>query len=90
MLASGCIPVVNDAEHNRVVLDNEHVAYAPATPTDLAEALSRLVARPAAEVAAGARAAAASVQSRSWDDAGRAVEATVRRVVDEAGRGARS
>jgi glycosyltransferase involved in cell wall biosynthesis len=89
MLASGCIPVVNDAEHNRVVLDNEHVAYAPATPNDLADALGRVVARPAAEVAAGARAAAASVQSRSWDDAGRAVEATIRRVVGEAGRGAR-
>ena len=29
MLAAGCIPVVNDAEHNRVVLDNPHVAYAP-------------------------------------------------------------
>ncbi len=89
MLASGCIPVVNDAEHNRVVLDNEHVAYAPATPNDLAEALGRVVARPAAEVAAGARAAAASVQSRSWDDTGRTVEATIRRVVDEAGRGTR-
>ena len=39
MLAAGCIPVVNDADHNRVVLDNDHVAYAPATPHDLADAL---------------------------------------------------
>ena len=43
MLAAGCIPVVNDAEHNRVVLDSEHVSYAPATPFGLADALSRLV-----------------------------------------------
>lgn len=88
MLAAGCIPVVNDAEQNRVVLDNEHVAYAPATPHDLAAALGRLVARSADEMAADAAAAAASVQSRSWDDAGRAVERAIRRVVEEAGRGA--
>ncbi|HET6950037.1 MAG TPA: hypothetical protein VFI47_06670 [Acidimicrobiales bacterium] len=87
MLAAGCIPVVNDAEHNRVVLDNDHVAYAPATPHDLAGTLGRLVSRPGAAIAAEARAAAASVQSRSWDEAGRAVAAIVRRVVDEAGRG---
>ncbi len=37
MLAAGCIPVVNDAEHNRIVLDNEHVAYAPPTPFELAD-----------------------------------------------------
>ena len=40
MLASGCIPVVNDAEHNRVVLDNDRVTYAPATPFELAAAIS--------------------------------------------------
>ena len=50
MLAAGCIPVVNDADHNRVVLDNDHVAYAPATPHDLADALVRLVDRPTADI----------------------------------------
>src|SRR5690606_18501805 len=30
MLAAGCIPVVNDAEQNRMVLDNTHVAYSRA------------------------------------------------------------
>jgi glycosyltransferase involved in cell wall biosynthesis len=83
MLAAGCIPVVNDAEHNRAVLANDHVAYAPATPHDLADALVRLVDRPAPAVAAGAAAAAASVRSLSWDEAGRTVEAVVRRVVEE-------
>lgn len=88
MLAAGCIPVVNDAEHNRVVLDNDHVAYTPATPRDLADALGRLVTRPPAAAAADAVAAAASVQSCSWDAAGRTVEAIVRRVVDDASRDA--
>jgi hypothetical protein len=86
MLAAGCIPVVNDAEHNRVVLDNAYVEYAPATPHDLAAALGRLVVRRPDELAAGAAAAAASVAGRSWDDAGATVERTMRRVVDEASR----
>jgi len=81
MLASGCIPVVNDAEQNRVVLDNSEVAYAPATPFELADALSALVERPQAERAAAAEAAAASVQGASWAHAGAQVESIVRRVV---------
>jgi hypothetical protein len=88
MLAAGCIPVVNDAEHNRVVLNNAEVAYARATPFDLADALSRLVERPAAERSAAAGAAAASVQGTSWDDAGRSVERIVREVVETAARSA--
>ena len=27
MLAAGCIPIINDAEHNRIVLGNPHVRY---------------------------------------------------------------
>jgi glycosyltransferase involved in cell wall biosynthesis len=84
MLAAGCIPVVNDAEHNRMVLHNPQVAYAPATPFELAEKLSALVARPLAERTAAAAAAAASVNGTSWDDAG----ATVERIVREAVGGA--
>lgn len=84
MLASGCIPVVNDAEQNRVVLDNSEVAYAPATPFELADALSALVERSHAERAAAAKAAAASVQGASWAHAGAQVESIVRRVVQAA------
>jgi glycosyltransferase involved in cell wall biosynthesis len=73
MLAAGCIPVVNDAAHNRIVLDNEHVAYAPATPFEIADTLCSLIERPLAERVAVAEAAAASVQGASWDDAGTAV-----------------
>ena len=43
----------------------------------------RLVDRPTADITAGAAAAAASVRSLSWDEAGRTVEAVVRRTVEE-------
>jgi glycosyltransferase involved in cell wall biosynthesis len=88
MLGCGCIPLVNDAEHNRVVLDNPHVAYAPATPFELAAALDALVRRPATERDAGAAAAAASVSTTTWAQAGAEVERILRDVV--AARGARA
>lgn len=84
MLAAGCIPVVNDAEHNRIVLDNEHVAYAPGTPFDLADALSTLVERPLDERTAAARTAAASVGQASWEEAGARVVDVVERAVTTA------
>jgi glycosyltransferase involved in cell wall biosynthesis len=86
MLASGCLPVVNEAEHNRIVLDNDEVVYVPPTPFELADAMVALVERPAADRAAAAEAAARSVQSRSWADAGLQVEQAVRKVVSAAGR----
>lgn len=81
MLASGCVPVVNDAEHNRLVLDNDVVEYARATPFDLADTIAQLISLSISERTDLARRAAASVTGRSWADAGRAVEQTVRRVV---------
>jgi hypothetical protein len=63
------------------VLDNEHVAYAPATPFEIADALCKLVERPLDERAAAAEAAAASVQGASWDDAGAAIVRIVEGVV---------
>lgn len=84
MLAAGCVPVVNDAEHNRVVLDNPQVVYAPATPFDLAGALSALVSQPADERAAAAEAAAASVRGNSWEDAGATVERIIRNAIPHA------
>jgi O-antigen biosynthesis protein len=84
MLASGCIPVVNDAEHNRMVLANERVAYAAPTPHDLATTLSQLVSRSPADIAASAATASASVAGRSWAEAGAVVERAVRRAVTAA------
>jgi glycosyltransferase involved in cell wall biosynthesis len=81
MLAAGCIPVVNDAHHNRVVLGNDEVAYAAATPFDLANALSALVERPAPERRAAAAAAAASMEGKSWGDSGAKVERIIEDVV---------
>jgi hypothetical protein len=81
MLAAGCIPVVNDAEHNRLVLDNDHIAYAAATPFELARALSELVERPPAARLEAATAAAQSVQSTTWEQAGATVVGIVERVV---------
>jgi hypothetical protein len=82
MLGCGCIPVVNDAEHNRIVLDNEHVSYAPATPFELAAALDALVQRPAAEREALAVEAATSVTGTTWAQAGAEFERIVRGVVE--------
>lgn len=78
MLAAGCLPVVNDAEHNRVVLANDHVVYARATPFDLAAALVALVDRPFDQRTQAALAASRSVAGTSWAAAGRRVEQVVR------------
>ena len=83
MLGAGCIPVVNDTDHNRIVLDNDMVSYAAASPFELAGRLSELVERPPQERRAAAQAAAGSVQGASWDDAGAAVERVIRDVVGE-------
>jgi O-antigen biosynthesis protein len=77
MLAAGCIPVVNDAEHNRMVLDNAFIRYAEAYPQALAKELSSLVRQP--DFASLCEAAAASVRGTSWDDAGAKVDAIFRR-----------
>jgi glycosyltransferase involved in cell wall biosynthesis len=79
MLAAGCIPVVNEADHNRIVLDNPFVRYAAATPHDLASELEALLRNPAP--GSLAERAAASVRSMSWEDAGRMVDAAFRRAL---------
>lgn len=67
MLASGCIPVVNDAPQSRLVLENDQVEYATPTPNGLAGALERIAGRQEHEKRAAVVAAAASVSGRSWD-----------------------
>lgn len=79
MLAAGCIPVVNDAIHNRIVLDNPFVRYAPLTPHALALELETLVMM--ADFDSLSQAAAASVHSATWDDAGASVDAILRRAL---------
>jgi hypothetical protein len=79
MLAAGCIPVVNEAEHNRIVLDNPFVRYACPTPHALADALSEVVTTK--DFATLAATAAASMSSASWEEAGRVVEQSIRRAL---------
>jgi glycosyltransferase involved in cell wall biosynthesis len=76
MLAAGCIPVVNDAQHNRQVLDNDHIRYAAADPHALAQALADVVHDPHGEQ--HAIEASRSVVSRHWSVAGD----TVRQVLE--------
>jgi glycosyltransferase involved in cell wall biosynthesis len=79
MLSAGCIPVVNDADHNRVVLNNPFVRYASPTPHALADALGDVVATK--DFASLAASASASVSSASWEAAGAIVEQAIRRAV---------
>ncbi|HTR73908.1 MAG TPA: hypothetical protein VMH33_01450 [Solirubrobacterales bacterium] len=81
MLAAGCVPVVNEAEHNRAVLANCQVAYTRPTPFDIAATLSRLVAAPGERREAAATAAIYSVASTSWVLSGHQVERIVRDAV---------
>jgi O-antigen biosynthesis protein len=76
MLSAGCIPVVNDAEHNRVVLNNSFVRYALPTPHALADALSDVLTTK--DFSALAESASNSVSSASWDEAGATVERSIR------------
>lgn len=77
MLAAGCIPVVNDAFHNRIVLNNDHVQYAAPDPHALASALEAVT--NAADFEAVSIAASSSVRSANWDAAGSKVDAILRR-----------
>jgi hypothetical protein len=68
LLAASCIPVVNDAVHNRIVLDNAFIRYVPPYPRALASELEALVT--AGDFESLSRAAAATVQfldvGRRW------------------------
>jgi O-antigen biosynthesis protein len=77
MLAAGCIPVVNDVEQNRMVLDNPFMRYAEAYPQGLVNELSSVVRQP--DFATLSEAATLSVLGTSWADAGATVDAIFRR-----------
>ncbi|WP_247403824.1 glycosyltransferase family 1 protein [Bradyrhizobium sp. 176] len=80
MLAAGCIPIVNDAEHNHIVLGNSpHVRYSVPTPHALATALEDIVRT--SDFGALSQNAAESVKSATWDHAGAAVDAAFRRAL---------
>lgn len=80
MLSCGCIPIVNEADHNRLVLDNRHVRYASLLPHALADAMVDLVTMP--DFQGASRRAAESVKAMSWETAGAAVDAALRNALD--------
>jgi hypothetical protein len=71
LLASGAVPVVNDAPHNRIVLDNPEVAWSAATPAALATAVE--AAYDSYDPASTPRRLASSVRHASWSDSADAV-----------------
>ncbi len=79
MLSAGCIPVVNDAEHNKIVLGNAFVRYAPPDPHSLAKALSEVVTT--VDFASLESSASTSVSSMPWEAAGKAVDESIRRAL---------
>jgi len=81
MLAAGCIPVVNEAAHNRLVLDNPFVCYATPFPQALASQLEYMVTTP--NFNSLSMAAAASVKRTTWEDAGSAVDLIIRRALKD-------
>ena len=68
MLAAGVVPVVNDSPLARADLKNQHTAWAEATPSAIAEALSGAVSRSGR--ASHARTVAASVTTAPWEETG--------------------
>lgn len=76
MLAAGCVPVVNDADHNRIVLDNAYVRYSPPNPHALAAALEGVVG--SVDFESVSAEAAGSVRGSDWGSAGAKVDAAIR------------
>lgn len=80
LLAAGCIPVVNNGENNSLVLgENKYIHYAPASPTQLADELSRVVSDK--NIDRYTEKATGSVSSLSWDASYRKVESILKREV---------
>lgn len=66
LLASGCIPVMNDGDNNRLVVgENEYITYTLNSPIELAKGLESVLAQE--DVQDFCSQAAESVHERSWD-----------------------
>lgn len=68
LLATGTIPVVNDAQNNRLVSDNPYIKYTDASPEALAQAMIDIVTRE--DLVEYSKKASKSVSSDGWDVAG--------------------
>ncbi|MCY1310251.1 hypothetical protein D9M70_604250 [compost metagenome] len=72
--------MLNDARHNRLVIDDPRVHYAASTPQALARALEDIVAMP--DFDAYSAAAANSQRGLHWDSAGEVVDRAIRSALD--------
>lgn len=79
LLASGVVPVVNDGPNNRMVSDNPHIEYVPASPLAIARKLVEVVDRP--DAPEHARTISESVADSSWADSGAAFVAAFERAM---------
>lgn len=68
LLSSGCIPVVNDGDNNRLVSDNDYIAYSQNDPVSMAQKMSEIVSRN--DLLAYSTLASESVKDLSWDESG--------------------
>jgi glycosyltransferase involved in cell wall biosynthesis len=66
LMASGCIPVLNDAEHTRMVPFADQLAYSDPSPNALAKALSDVVTD--SKLPKRAKAASEYAQKFQWND----------------------
>lgn len=76
LLATGCLPVMNDAENTRASFDNPHACFSPVRPDLLAAALSAAVVR--SNEPDWRAEAAASVGALSWHLVADQVESGIR------------
>lgn len=74
MLASGCVPVVNDAEHTRMVGYEKGLTYAAPNPGALADALHEVVSKSDDKLVEQAEQAAAVSQKFQWNDSNSKIE----------------
>lgn len=80
LLAAGCIPVMNDGENNRMVLGkNDYIKYAPASPIQLAGALSEVVSEK--RIDKKAKEASDSVANAEWQGSYQKVETILKREI---------
>lgn len=83
LLSSGCIPVVNEGDNNRLVSDNEFIAYSANDPVSMANKLSEIVTKK--DLFDYSLKASKSVKDLSWDDSGKHFVKLVEKTVKNTG-----
>ena len=68
VMASGVVPVVNDAPNTRGVFDSEHIEYVPMSPRAIAERMIAILDRP--DQAEHSAVIADSLEGVEWEDEG--------------------